>query len=118
MKNALIIDDVEVSRYALSTVLEEIGFTCVEASDKDSAEQALNNPVNVIFLDWHLKKDSGLKLIKDLKAFAPSTPVIVISGVEGKEKAQKALQHGADAFVEKPANADTIQAALQNTRII
>lgn len=118
MKNALIIDDVEVSRYALSTVLEEIGFSCAEAADINSAEQALNNPVNVIFLDWHLKKENGLALIKDLKTYAPSTPIIVISGVEGKEKAQEALQHGADAFVEKPANIDAIQAALKNARII
>lgn len=119
MKRCLIIDDVEVSRYALALFLEDLGL---EAQEAESAVEAMGKlkkgRVDVIFLDWHLRRESGLDFINDLKIASDNCPIIVISGVEGQEKAAEARAAGAHAFIEKPATRQKIENALKEARIV
>jgi two-component system autoinducer 1 sensor kinase/phosphatase LuxN len=119
MKNCLIIDDITVSRYAVALFLEELGLQTREAEDGPSALQSLKmGQVDVIFLDWHLRRQNGLELIQKLKAASANAPIIVISGVEALAKAPEAKQAGADAFVEKPTTREKIEQALRTVKVL
>lgn len=118
MKTCLIIDDVEVSRYAIKLFAEELGLACREANDAASARSsASSGHTDVIFLDWHLRKQSGLELIKELKN-ATNAPVVVVSGVEGLEKTSEAKAAGADLFLQKPTSREKVEQALKTLRLI
>ena len=116
MKKCLIIDDVQVSRYTMDMFLEELGYTCTEAVDTESAFEALKKDrFDVVILDWHLKKEDGLAAIENIKSTAQGAKIIVISGVEGADKASEARKAGAAAFVEKPTSKDKLEKALKES---
>lgn len=121
MKKCLVVDDVEVSRYTNQMFLEDMGFDMVEAEDKESCMKAVGvGGIDVIILDWHLKKEKGLELLSEIRASsnAASVPVIVISGVEGVEKAQEALAAGANAFITKPTTKEKLEAEFKKIGLL
>ncbi|MCB1557157.1 MAG: response regulator [Alphaproteobacteria bacterium] len=116
MKKCLVVDDVEVSRYTNQMFLEDMGYDVVEAHDSQSCMAALGGGgVNLILLDWHLKKENGLDLLKQIRgsSHGGTVPVIVISGVEGMDKAQEALSAGANSFMTKPTTREKLEAELK-----
>lgn len=114
MKKCLVVDDVEVTRYTARVFLEELGFEVSDAFDENSALEALKENIpDVIILDWHLKKFSGLELMADIREkFSETVKIIMISGVEGEEKASEALSAGADAFIRKPTTKEKLETEI------
>jgi CheY-like chemotaxis protein len=119
MPHALIIDDVEVTRYTCRTCLEELGLSADEAIDSQQAlEKARGKRANVILLDWHLRKDSGLDIIGELRQTAGNVSIVVMSGVESESHQQQALNAGADAFAAKPTTTESLREALKKVRVL
>lgn len=119
MKKCLVVDDVEVTRYTSEQFISALGLTAVAASNSDEALQALaKSGFDVVLLDWHLRKDSGLDLISKIKSSAPSAKVVVFSGVEGAEKRGEAMQSGAHAFIEKPTTKAKLETCFKELGII
>lgn len=114
-KTCLVVDDVEVSRYASQVVLEDLGFTVVEAGDGDECLQMVQSRhPDVILMDWHLRKQSGLELIAQLRLLpgAAQIPVIVFSGVEAENAEASAKAAGANGFIRKPTSKEKLQGEL------
>ncbi len=121
MKKCLIIDDVEVSRYACRIFLEQMDFELAGVATEDEALRALSaGGFDVILLDWHLRKANGLELIGKIREQGTSknTPIIIISGVEGQDKAPEAHKAGAVAFVAKPVDEEKLKTALKAAGIV
>ncbi len=120
MKTCLIVDDVEVSRYVGHTFIEALGFNVIESFGKESCLNALKgNNIDVVLLDWHLKKENGLELIPLLRqAKGENLPIIVFSGVENEKNRQDALKAGANAFLEKPTEKEKIEAAFKMVGVL
>ncbi len=113
MKKCLIIDDVEVSRYAAALFLEDMGFSVSEAGDEEAALSMMEqDKFNVILLDWHLRKRDSLELLASLVKNHRGTPVIMISGVEDGSKAEEARKLGAVGFIQKPTTKEKLHTEL------
>ena len=118
-KTCLIIDDVNVSRYSNRIVAESLGF---EVADAESAREGLAKAelkvFDVVLVDWHLRQDSGLDLIRKLKEHPAynKTAFIVCTGVENATAASdEARQAGATGFIFKPATREKLEAELRKT---
>lgn len=120
MPNCLIVDDVTVTRFAAQSFLEELGVDSTEAEDGDAALAALEaGGVDVVLLDWHLKKKSGLELLGAIREkYGKSLKVIVFSGVEGGDKANEAKAAGADGFISKPTTKEKLEAEFKNVGVL
>ncbi len=109
MTTCLIVDDVEVTRFTTKEILEDLGVNSVVANDGNSAMQALQtSSVDVVLLDWHIGKESGLELLKTIRGRYGQIPVVMFSGVEGEAKANEAVGAGASAFLTKPTTKDKL----------
>ncbi len=110
MTKCLVVDDVIVSRFAARTFLEDLKITVVEAGDESGAiKQLSDGGVDVVLLDWHLKKESGLDILKIIREkYGNSIKVILFSGVEDGSKLSEAKEHGADAYMAKPTTKEKI----------
>ncbi len=123
-KKVLVVDDDPDVRLFSITVLEEHGYTPLEAAD---GEQGLfivkKEQPDLVILDVLMPKESGVRLFRQIKTDPKlkQTPVIILSGITQKSflRSQKALTEfgGAEvpapeAYLEKPVEPDELAAAI------
>ncbi len=118
MAKCLVVDDVEVTRFTTKEILAELQVDSVMANDPGEALKVLKGGgIDVILLDWHLGKESGLDLLQTIRSEYGSLPVIVFSGVEGEEKSKEAIDAGANSFLVKPTTKEKVEGALSKVGI-
>lgn len=115
MTKCLIVDDVEVTRFSTRQILEPLGVDCICADNsKEALDLAVTHKPDVIFLDWHIGKESGIDLLAKLRAkLGANTNIIMFTGVEDESKSQEALRAGADHFITKPTTSEKIKNVLK-----
>lgn len=116
MNKILIIEDEQVIRNALNTLLTRNGF---EATGVDSVEEALTynlQQFHLIISDVRLPGAPGIEII----AHAAPTPVIIMTSFSGVESAVEAMRMGAVDYIAKPFNHDemlvVVERALEKRR--
>lgn len=104
MPTILIVDDEPDIRELIRFSLEEAGFRVLEAAHADEARRQLNEPPDLILLDWMLPGRSGLELAAQLKQSGRTRdiPIIMISARGEEEDRIKGLDTGADDYISKP----------------
>jgi DNA-binding NarL/FixJ family response regulator len=112
----LICDDVESMRVLLGVIVGlRPGLRVVgEAEDGEQAiAQAAKLQPDVILLDLSMPRRTGLDALPEIKQVAPDAKVIVVSGFVSSMIAADVLAHGADRYIEKGADPDTIAATIE-----
>lgn len=111
----LLIDDDAVFSATLARALTRRGYTVHEAPDVPSALTAARSGLrfDAITVDLHLGEDAGLTLIAPLRAVQPQARILVLTGYASIATAVQAIKDGADNYLAKPANTDSILAALR-----
>jgi DNA-binding NarL/FixJ family response regulator len=114
--DVLICDDNVAMRALLDAVVNGSPRLRVvgEAGDGNEAvtEARLHQP-DVILLDLAMPNCSGLEAIPDLRAVAPDSRIIVLSGFSAATVAAEVLALGAVSYLEKGAHPDAIVAAIE-----
>jgi DNA-binding NarL/FixJ family response regulator len=113
----IIADDHPLFREALKLAISQAlsGAQTIEADTVDSLLAALNThpEIDLLLLDLGMPGAHGFSALVQARAHYPAVPVVVISGREDQDIAQRTLVHGAAAFVAKSASVPTIIDALQ-----
>ena len=120
MKKCLIVDDVDVTLFATKKVLSSVGieFVCVKTPD-EALSTLQQGDFDLVFLDWHLGKLSGIDVLKAIREqHGHKHRVVICSAIEGGDKAAEALAAGADAFLVKPTTPDKVKQCLQDLHIL
>lgn len=119
VKNTILIVDDEISYLELlKSILEQEGYENVIAeSNPLNVEKILNdNKVDLILLDIYMPEMNGLELLEKIYPQHPDIPVIIVTAVDDKNLAMKAVEFGAYEFIVKPPETDrlflTIRRAL------
>jgi len=119
-KKVLIVDDDPDVRLFNSTVVEESGYTPVEAANGEEGLKMLKQESpDLVVLDVLMPKQSGIRLYRVLKTekALKGTPVIILSGVAKRTflRSQKALTEFGDqpvpepeSYLEKPVEPDEL----------
>lgn len=116
MKSCLIVDDSKVIRKVARHILETMEFEVTEAAD---GQEALNHVSNfspdVILLDWNMPVMSGMDFLKAYRSASTSqaAKVIFCTTENGIGHIQAAIAAGADEYVMKPFDRETLEAKLQ-----
>ena len=113
----LIADDHPLFREALKLAITQAfaGARTFEADTVDSLLATLHAhaDMDLLLLDLGMPGAHGFSGLVQVRAHYPSVPVVVISGREDQDIAQRTLSHGASAFIAKSAAVPTIIDALQ-----
>lgn len=114
-RGLLIIDDDEALRTRLARAMERKGFDVIAvgtvAAGKQAARQAL--PAFAV-CDLRLGDGTGLDVVEVLRVVRPDARVVMLTGYGNIATAVAAVKKGAIDYLSKPADADTIEAALLN----
>ncbi|MGO4331328.1 response regulator transcription factor [Cupriavidus sp. 2TAF22] len=119
----LVVDDDAVFAGALARALTRRGYAVQIAHNREQAlALAAQTPFAYITLDLHLSAppeagstapaESGLHLVGPLRAALPDARILVLTGYASIATAVAAVKHGADEYLAKPANVDSILTAL------
>lgn len=115
MKSCLIVDDSKVIRKVARHILETMQFTVAEASDgQEALDHCHNSHPDVILLDWNMPVMSGMEFLRAYRAMANSLAKVIFCTTEnGIGHIQAAIAEGADEYVMKPFDRETLEAKLQ-----
>jgi two-component system nitrogen regulation response regulator NtrX len=108
-RRILVIDDEKAIRETLSAILSDEGYE-VRAVGSGAEGLALltEESFDLAFLDVWLRDTDGLSVLEAAGRQARGTPVVMISGHANVETAVKAVQLGADDFLEKPLSLERV----------
>lgn len=116
-RTLLIVDDDEPFRVRLVRAMRDRGFDASGAADAESAmAMARTDSPELALVDLRLPGQSGLELVRELKALDPATTVVVFTGYGSIATAVEAMKLGAASYLTKPADADQIVAAFDGVQ--
>ena len=112
----LIVDDAPDNREAYAEYLRFRGFRTVEAATGTEAiEMARTHVPDVVLLDWNMPVMSGIEFIVQLRQHeGGDKPKVVFCTTENDvAHIRQAISAGADEYVMKPFDHETLQIKLQ-----
>lgn len=113
MTRVLVVDDEPQIRRVLTLNLSTRGYDVTAAQDGTQALlEASRHPPDVVLLDLGLPDIDGLQVIRELRTWT-TTPIVVLSARTGSEDKVRALDLGADDYVQKPFDMAELLARLR-----
>jgi len=116
-RKILIVDDVDANRMALRHFLRPHGFQIIEARDGvEAMERIAEDPPDLVLLDVMMPRKNGLEVCRELKS-DPATrliPVVFMTALDRNEDHVRALESGADDFLNKPFNRSLLGARIKS----
>ena len=116
----LVVEDDPAVQKALKRLFETEGYAVEVQSDGQSALESFQaSPPAAVVLDLRLPKMSGREVCKEIKAHAPTLPIVVLSAASDVSDKVLLLELGADDYVTKPFSPREllarVRAALRHT---
>jgi phosphoserine phosphatase RsbU/P len=118
---ALIVDDDEQLRFALSKVMAQQGFAVTTVADGSRALAVLEEePHPVVLTDCLMPEMNGLDLVRAIRERQTDgyTYVIMLTGWNEVDAMRRGMEAGVDDFLVKPARAEELVARLNVARRI
>ena len=115
-RTCLVVDDSKVIRKVARHILETLDFTVEEAGDGREALERCGEAVpDVVLLDWNMPVMSGIEFLRALREadIQPRPKVVFCTTENGTAHIRAALEAGADEYVMKPFDRDTLASKLQ-----
>jgi two-component system response regulator PilR (NtrC family) len=113
--SVLVIDDEEIMREILQTLLEREGYAVrVAASGQEGLDLARALPFDAVIVDVMMPGIDGLQVLEELKKQDEGLPVLMITAYASIDTARRAKTLGAFDYINKPFKNDEVLVILRN----
>ncbi len=113
--HVLIADDEAHIRRLLAHWLEEAGYCCTTASDGAAALEAVQRGAfSLLVSDLTMPELDGMELLRAVREQSPDLAVLMVTAVDDRETAIRALELGAYGYVTKPFSENEILINVTN----
>ena len=114
MASILVVDDEQSMRELLEILLTKAGHEVVVEADAAGARVRLGGgDFDLVITDLRLGRDSGLDILREVKASAPATEVVVVTAFATTENAIQAMKLGAHDYVLKPFKVEELSLVVE-----
>ncbi|MCX6537598.1 MAG: sigma-54 dependent transcriptional regulator [Acidobacteria bacterium] len=111
----LVIDDEEIMREILETLLRREGYEVrLASSGAEGLDLVRSVPVDAAVVDVMMPRMDGLTVLDEIKKIDEDIAVIMITAFASVDTAVAAMKRGAFDYVTKPFKNDEVLAVLQN----
>jgi DNA-binding NarL/FixJ family response regulator len=113
----LLVDDHEIVRLGLHTVLDELEDMEVVAEAGDGAtaiSESLKHSPDVVLMDIRMPKMDGIEATREIKDKLPGTHVLILTSNDNQEAMFASLAAGADGYCLKDTPGDQLVTAIQS----
>ena len=115
MKKVLVADDHAIVRRGLVQMIDAMPNTRV-AAEADNGLQALSliqeSSFDLVVLDISMPGKSGLEVLKEIKAYCPDLPVLILSIHPEEQYAMRVFKAGASGYITKDSASDELIHAI------
>lgn len=118
---ALVVDGVKISRDALSTLLQSLGFSRVE--EADNGQQAIeklnkNNEISLIVSEWKQARLHGPDLLRQIRRDSrfEHLPFIIVTSKSEAENVALAADLEVTHYLVKPVTADKLRRMVESLK--
>ena len=115
--SVLIVDDASTMAHIIRNLLHRIGFKDVdEASGGPSALAKMKlKRYGLVISDWNMEPMTGIDLLRQVRADPGlgKTPFIMVTAKSRREHVIAAKEAGANNYIVKPFNAQTLQTKIE-----
>jgi two-component system response regulator RegA len=113
----LLVEDDKIFANTLQRRLAKHGFDCVHVDNNNDALLACHRHLpDYILLDMKLVHETTLSIITPLRKLRPLSRIILLTGFASIATAVDAIKLGADDYLAKPLDSQTLLAALNNSK--
>lgn len=117
-KNVLIVEDDEVNRLVIKSLLVRMGMKVLEAvNGKEALSIYKSNPLDLIFMDIQMPVFDGVSTVKVIRSLEVGTekhiPVIAFTAYAQSSDREVFLSAGMDDYLSKPVDFPTLYNKLQ-----
>ena len=113
----LIVDDERTLARAVKIFLAEAGYEAEVAGDAEKAKELVESlRPDLVFADVRLPGMSGIELLKWIREFDPSIPVIIMTAHGTIEGAVEAVKLGAFDYMKKPVDLEELRLLADRAR--
>src|SRR5512144_2249378 len=114
MSSVLVVDDEQSMREFLEILLQKPGHEVFTASDvKGALARAAQTPLDLVITDLRLGQESGIEILRQVKASSPATEVVMVTAFATTENAIQAMKLGAYDYVLKPFKVDELKLVVE-----
>jgi putative two-component system response regulator len=114
----LVVDDEQTAQSYFRRLLVSQGYTVHTAHDGPSALQKIaDTPPDVVLLDVKMPGGlSGFDVCREIRREPATrlTPVVIVTGFDGRDERVRGIEVGADAFLAKPVDSQELLAQLRS----
>lgn len=116
-KKILLVDDDGRNIFALKAVLTARGYHCeTAASAREGIEKLNSDPaIGMILMDMMMPEMDGYEAIARIRGDSRTAaiPIIAVTAQAMNGDKERCLKAGADGYVSKPVNVDTLSSLLE-----
>ncbi|MDR0992903.1 MAG: response regulator [Ruminococcus sp.] len=116
MYKIFVVEDEQLLRQNIKNIITSIKGPYVVTGEAADGEMALSMiqdaPPDILITDLKMPFLDGFGLIKHIKTILPSLKIIIISGYDEFESAQKAISLGVDMYLLKPVKREELEKAI------
>ena len=116
MKTIIVVDDSAVLRTTIENALDSAGYEVLATEDGSPALFKVLSEGKVpdaILLDMFFPEESGLDILRSLKAKYPKIKVLVITGMNKQSLNKEIIDSGASDILYKPFDMEDLTLALK-----
>ncbi len=111
----LVIDDEEIMREILETLLTREGYRVrLAASGPEGLDVVRTTPIDAVIVDVMMPGMDGLQVLDAIRDFDDELPVLMITAFASMETAVTAMKKGAFDYITKPFKNDEVLVVLNN----
>ncbi len=111
--NILIVDDELSTCTLLSLALEDQYNAEYATSAADALSIVKTKRFDVILLDLMIGRDDGIEVMKQIKAYDPQLPVVMITAFGSIKTSVNAMKNGAFTYLSKPLDLDELRVFIE-----
>ena len=108
------VDDEELVRQAMCTLLAELGCQArCAGTTREAVLLCMQQAPDLLLIDYRLRgSDDGLSAVRSLRNLVPALPALLISGDTAPQRLRDAQAAGLE-LLHKPVRADQLMTAMQ-----
>ena len=113
----LVVDDYSTMIRIIRNLLKQLGFEDIDDASDGSAALAKmqEKKYGLVISDWNMEPMTGYELLKEVRASSAlsKTPFIMVTAESKTENVVAAKQAGANNYIIKPFNAETLKHKIE-----